>query len=83
MHEAVKNGNAAICQLLPSHANSRCLDYIRRSSTSIINHAAQYGYVDVMRVLLDHGADFNTPSAFNGHSKTVSYLLLERMGNKK
>ena len=54
----MKLGNPAIAEaLLRANANPNVRDHVR--GLTITHDAARDGYVDTLRVLIDHGADVN------------------------
>ncbi|XP_064789281.1 cyclin-dependent kinase 4 inhibitor C-like [Oncorhynchus masou masou] len=56
--QVMKLGNPAIAEaLLRANANPNVRDHVR--GLTITHDAARDGYVDTLRVLIDHGADVN------------------------
>ena len=64
-------------------ADVECIDYIDRVSTPLF-HAANSGYADIVRILIEHGANPNTNNGSNtalmiasrfGHTEVVKALI--------
>ena len=80
LHEAIINGNAvAVRELLNNGYDVNTLD---RFGDTALSEAAAHGYIDIVQMLLDAGADLNlgneTPlyiAARNGHINIVQALI--------
>jgi ankyrin repeat protein len=82
--EAAKSGDVNTAKVLLKCSDSRCSDYDIHRSTPL-THAAGYGHVDVVRVLLEEGANVNRANgttctalhqaAWNGHLDVCRLLL--------
>mmetsp|Transcript_41579 Transcript_41579/g.36951 ORF Transcript_41579/g.36951 Transcript_41579/m.36951 type:complete len:223 (+) Transcript_41579:1781-2449(+) len=82
---AAKYGRTKNVEVLLSHADSTMISLKDRNSMAAIHYAAEGGYLDIIKLLVEKGADINMPgknrltpllyACANGHFECVQWLV--------
>ena len=55
----------SMCSKCSDHTNQQEIPFVFQDGYTDLHHAAQWGYKDIARMLLDHGADIHIVAVVN------------------